>query len=115
MYGNGLPREPSLLLGRRFGRRVFSNAALRSLRQVPCGAYAQRDCVLGQDQGLEVDRNDIYELVEEHNQEMTIEELSDMVLSCVSQQEVTEKSLSEEEEVTAKQQYSSAIREIQKA
>ncbi|GBN96054.1 hypothetical protein AVEN_95293-1 [Araneus ventricosus] len=49
-----------------------------------------------------------------HNQELTIEEL--MELHCVSQQEVMEKSLSEEEEeVTAKQQSSSAIREMLKA
>ncbi|GBM91802.1 hypothetical protein AVEN_194200-1 [Araneus ventricosus] len=44
---------------------------------------------------LEVDSNDIDELVEEHNQELTTEEL--MELHCVSQQEVMEESLSEEE------------------
>ena len=54
------------------------------------------------------------ELVEEHSQELTTEEL--MELHCVSQQEVVEESLSEEEEeVTAKQQSSGAIREMLKA
>ncbi|GBO19960.1 hypothetical protein AVEN_45192-1 [Araneus ventricosus] len=62
--------------------------------------------------GLELDSNYIDELVEEHNLELTTEEL--MELHCVSQQEVMEESLSEKE-VTAKQQSSSAIREILKA
>ncbi|GBL90288.1 hypothetical protein AVEN_130386-1 [Araneus ventricosus] len=52
-------------------------------------------------------------LVEEHNQELTTEDL--MELHCDSQQEVKEESLSEEEGVTAKQQSSSAIREMLKA
>ncbi|PNF32747.1 hypothetical protein B7P43_G11578 [Cryptotermes secundus] len=45
--------------------------------------------------GLEVDNNDTDELVEEHSQELTTEEL--MELHCVSQQEAVEESLSEEE------------------
>ncbi|GBM41583.1 hypothetical protein AVEN_169181-1 [Araneus ventricosus] len=44
--------------------------------------------------GLEVDSNDIDEIVEEHNQELTTEELTE--LHCVSQQKVME------EELTAK-------------
>ncbi|PNF38634.1 hypothetical protein B7P43_G02310 [Cryptotermes secundus] len=69
---------------------------------------------LAKTMGLEVDNNDIDELVEEHSQELTTEDL--MELHCVSQQEVLEESLSEEEkEVTAKQQSSGAIREMLKA
>ncbi|GBN26333.1 hypothetical protein AVEN_5098-1 [Araneus ventricosus] len=50
----------------------------------------------------------VYELVEEHNQDLSTEELTE--LFCVSQQEVVEESSSEEEEeVTAKQHASSAI------
>ncbi|GBM59556.1 hypothetical protein AVEN_268737-1 [Araneus ventricosus] len=60
-----------------------------------------------------MDKNDIGELVEEHNQELIIEEL--MEFRCVSQQPVVEESLSEEEEVTAKQQSSNAVREMKKA
>ncbi|GBO26528.1 hypothetical protein AVEN_253957-1 [Araneus ventricosus] len=64
--------------------------------------------------GLEVDSNDIDELVEEHSQELSTEELAE--LHCASQQEVVEESLSEkDEEVTAKQQSSDAIREMLKA
>ncbi|PNF21961.1 hypothetical protein B7P43_G01794 [Cryptotermes secundus] len=59
--------------------------------------------------GLEVDNNDIDEPVEEHSQELTTKKL--MELHYVSQQEVVEESLSEEEEVTAKQESSGAIRE----
>ncbi|GBO38644.1 hypothetical protein AVEN_4479-1 [Araneus ventricosus] len=33
MHGKGLPREPSLLLGRSIGRRLLSNVTLGSLRQ----------------------------------------------------------------------------------
>ncbi|GBM25663.1 hypothetical protein AVEN_207444-1 [Araneus ventricosus] len=40
----GLPREPSLLLGSSFGRRALSNVTLSSL--------SQRDCIFGQDQGI---------------------------------------------------------------
>ncbi|GBL89460.1 hypothetical protein AVEN_87809-1 [Araneus ventricosus] len=46
------------------------------------------------------------------NQELTTKEF--MVWHCVSQQEIMEESLSEEKEVTAKQQSSSAIREMLK-
>ncbi|GBM29215.1 hypothetical protein AVEN_115989-1 [Araneus ventricosus] len=49
-------------------------------------------------------------LVEERNQELTTKEL--MEFHCVSQKKVVEKSLSEEEEVTTKQQSSRAIREM---
>ncbi|PNF27366.1 hypothetical protein B7P43_G01189 [Cryptotermes secundus] len=64
--------------------------------------------------GLEVDNSDIDELVEEHIQELTTEEL--MEFHCVSQQEVVEESLSEEEqEVTAKQESSGTIGEMLKA
>lgn len=59
--------------------------------------------------GLEVD----YSAIEEHTQELTTEEL--MELHCVSQQEVLEESLSEEEEVKEKQQSSGEIREMLKA
>ncbi|GBN58839.1 hypothetical protein AVEN_20844-1 [Araneus ventricosus] len=62
--------------------------------------------------GLEMDNNGIDELVEEHIQELTTKEL--MELRSVSQQEVVEESLSEEEQVTAKQRPSAAIREILK-
>ncbi|GBM08269.1 Tigger transposable element-derived protein 1 [Araneus ventricosus] len=65
--------------------------------------------------GLEVDSNDIEQLVEEHNQELTTEEL--LELHRVSQQEVEEGSLSEEEDeaITEKQQSSTEIREMLKA
>ncbi|XP_043259296.1 tigger transposable element-derived protein 1-like [Colletes gigas] len=57
---------------------------------------------------LEVDHNYIDELIEEHSQELTTEEL--MELHCASQQEGVE-----EEEVTSKQQSSGEIREMLKA
>ncbi|XP_023234054.1 uncharacterized protein LOC111633674 [Centruroides sculpturatus] len=61
--------------------------------------------------GLEAANNDIDELVEKHSQELTSEELTQ--LHFVSKQEVVE-TLSEEE-ITAKQQSSDAIREMLKA
>ncbi|GBM59855.1 hypothetical protein AVEN_96271-1 [Araneus ventricosus] len=57
--------------------------------------------------------NDIDKLVEEHNQQLTTVDL--MKLHYVSQQDVMEERLSEKEEVTAKQQSSSSIREMLKA
>ncbi|GBN15744.1 hypothetical protein AVEN_132046-1 [Araneus ventricosus] len=63
--------------------------------------------------GLEVDKNDIDELKEAHGQELTTEDLKKF--NCVQQQEVVEKSLSEKQEVVAKQQISGTIREILKA
>ncbi|GBM62440.1 hypothetical protein AVEN_76647-1 [Araneus ventricosus] len=60
--------------------------------------------------GLEMDKNDIDELVEEDSQELTTEDLKES--HCVSRQEVVEETLSEKEEVTAKQQSSGGIREM---
>ncbi|GBN10387.1 hypothetical protein AVEN_116135-1 [Araneus ventricosus] len=96
MHGKGLPREPPLLLGRSFGRRVLSNVTLRNLRQylrflnVTFTSMSLEPIVdeivsLAKFRGLEVN-NDIDELVEERNQELTTEEL--MELHCVSEQEV---------------------------
>ncbi|GBM92028.1 hypothetical protein AVEN_5492-1 [Araneus ventricosus] len=88
------PRDPSLLNGRSFGRKVLSNVVLRHLRQ-----YSLEDEI--------VSLVKMAGLSEEHNEELTTEKLIE--LHCISQQEVTEESLSEEEEVTAKQQSSSAV------
>ncbi|GBN50608.1 hypothetical protein AVEN_77670-1 [Araneus ventricosus] len=62
--------------------------------------------------GLEVDNIVINEIMEEHGQELITEEL--MELLCGSYQEVEER-LSEEEEVTAKEKYSGAIKVMLKA
>ncbi|GBM10285.1 hypothetical protein AVEN_50003-1 [Araneus ventricosus] len=109
-----LSRDPSpLLLGRRFVWRALSEVTLKYFRQY---LRSQRDCVLGQDHGTvsgEMARNDIDELVEEHRQKLTTEELIE--LHCVSQKTVVEENLSEEEQVTANQQSSGAIREMLEA
>ncbi|GBM28002.1 hypothetical protein AVEN_217902-1 [Araneus ventricosus] len=86
---------------------------LRSLRQYLWSLTVNEIVSLAKVRRLEVDSDDIDELVEEHNQELTTEKL--MELHFVSQQEIMDESLSEEEEVTAKQQSSSAIREMPKA
>ncbi|GBM49476.1 hypothetical protein AVEN_142614-1 [Araneus ventricosus] len=104
MHGKGLPRQVSLLLGKSFGRIVLSNVTLRSMRHYPVKLIVNEIVSLAKIRELEVDSNDI----DEQNQELTTEEL--MELHCVSQQESIEKSLSEEEAVTARQQYSNAIR-----
>ncbi|GBL78100.1 hypothetical protein AVEN_143394-1 [Araneus ventricosus] len=85
----------------------------KNLRQYPVDPIVNEIESLAKIRGLEVDSNDIGELVEEHSQELTTEEL--MELHCVSQQEVMEKSLSEEEKVTAKQQSSRTKKEMLKA
>ncbi|GBM36954.1 hypothetical protein AVEN_153906-1 [Araneus ventricosus] len=87
LRGKGLPRERSLLLGRSSGRRI-SNVTLRSLRQYSVDPIVNEIASLAKIRGLEADSNDIDELVEEHNQELTTEELMD--LHCISQQEVME-------------------------
>ncbi|GBM74455.1 hypothetical protein AVEN_18896-1 [Araneus ventricosus] len=61
--------------------------------------------------GLEVE-NDIKKLEEAHSQELTTEEVTE--LHYVSQQEVLEESLSEEQNVTTKQQTSGVIRKMLK-
>ncbi|GBN81869.1 hypothetical protein AVEN_231477-1 [Araneus ventricosus] len=66
----GLPREPSLLIGRNFGRRVLSNVILNSLRQYPVEPIVNEIVSLAKIIGLEVYNNDIDELVEEHIQEL---------------------------------------------
>ncbi|GBM46645.1 hypothetical protein AVEN_2193-1 [Araneus ventricosus] len=62
--------------------------------------------------GLEVD-NSNDELVEGHSQELATKDLTE--LHCVSQNKKAEECLSEKEEVTGKQQSSSAMREMLKA
>ncbi|GBN21960.1 hypothetical protein AVEN_269450-1 [Araneus ventricosus] len=84
-----LPQNDRICMGRGYqenGGRVLSNVICRG------------------GTGLEAYTNDIDELVEEHSQELTIEEL--MKLQCILQGEVMEESLTDEEEVTAKQQSS---------
>ncbi|GBM40386.1 hypothetical protein AVEN_106132-1 [Araneus ventricosus] len=44
----------------------------------PCGAYSHLRLHLTKIRGLEVDSNDIDELVEEHNQKLTTEELMEL-------------------------------------
>ncbi|GBM28777.1 hypothetical protein AVEN_177990-1 [Araneus ventricosus] len=100
MPGKGLPRESSLLFGESLNRRVLSNVTLRSLRLCTVEHVVNEIVYLAKGMRLEVDYNDIDELAEEHNQELGTEEF--MEFHCVSQQEVTEECLSEEEEITAK-------------
>ncbi|GBM00931.1 hypothetical protein AVEN_151388-1 [Araneus ventricosus] len=92
MHRKGLPREPSLLLGRSFGRTVLSNVTLRSLRQYPVEPIVNEIASLANSRGLELNSNDIDEFMDEHNQELSTEEL--MELHCVLQQEVMKESLS---------------------
>ncbi|GBM91033.1 hypothetical protein AVEN_190150-1 [Araneus ventricosus] len=82
MHGKGLPREPSILLGRSFGLRVLSNVTLKSLRLYPVELIVNGIVSLVEIRGLEVYSNAIDEFVEEHNQELTAEELVE--LHCVS-------------------------------
>ena len=63
--------------------------------------------------GLDVNKNDINELLEEHSQELTTEEL--MELQSISHQEDVDERLSVDEEDAAKQQSSNEIREMLKA
>ncbi|GBO04579.1 hypothetical protein AVEN_274337-1 [Araneus ventricosus] len=83
-----LPRETPLLLVRSFVRRVVSNVILTSLRQYPVEPIVNEIMSLAKIRRLEVDSNDIDELVEERNQELTTGELIE--LHCVLQQEVME-------------------------
>ncbi|XP_046989444.1 uncharacterized protein LOC124594967 [Schistocerca americana] len=76
---------------------------------VPVEPVVNEIMSLAKRMGLEMKNNDIDELVEDHSQEMTTEELVE--LQCVSQKEAVESSSEEEEEVTAKQQSSGTIRE----
>ncbi|GBM83261.1 hypothetical protein AVEN_256578-1 [Araneus ventricosus] len=59
MHGKGLPREPSLLLGRSFCRRVLSNVTSRSLKQHPAQPIVNEIVSLSKIGALEVDSNDI--------------------------------------------------------
>ncbi|GBM25923.1 hypothetical protein AVEN_94367-1 [Araneus ventricosus] len=112
MHEKRLRREPSLLLEESLGRRVLSNVTLRGLRQHPVETIVNEIASLANIRGPEVNNSGIDQLVKKHNQELTTEEL--MEFHCVSQQEVMEESLSEEEEVTVKHQSSNEIREMLK-
>ncbi|GBN83484.1 hypothetical protein AVEN_188730-1 [Araneus ventricosus] len=109
----GLPREPSLLIGRSFGRRVLSDVILNSLRQYPLEPIVNEIVSLAKIIGLEVDNNGIDELVEEHIQELATAYFTFFLylwlIHRVSQQDVMEEILTEEEEVTTKQQFAESI------
>ncbi|GBL76144.1 hypothetical protein AVEN_234430-1 [Araneus ventricosus] len=88
----GKQKNPQFCLEERsFGRRVSSNETLKSLSST-AEPVVNEIVSLAKIRGLEVD---IDEIAEEHNKELTTEEL--MELHCVQQQEVME-------EITAKQQ-----------
>ncbi|GBM60473.1 hypothetical protein AVEN_239852-1 [Araneus ventricosus] len=115
VVGPGQPQQPTRL------RRKFDSHA-KTPQKTLYGRFSKSRTVepivskivsLFKTKGLEVDNYDIDELVEEHSQELTTEEL--MELHCVSKQEVVEKSLSGEEEVTTKQKSSKAMRDMLKA
>ncbi|GBL81685.1 hypothetical protein AVEN_93468-1 [Araneus ventricosus] len=91
----------------------LSNVTLRSPRHYPVELMVNAIVSLAKIRGLEVDSIHIDQLVEEHSQQLTTEEV--MELHRVLQQEVMEESLSEEEEVTAEQKSSSTMREMLKA
>ncbi|GBM43355.1 hypothetical protein AVEN_166099-1 [Araneus ventricosus] len=84
MHRKRLAKEPSLLIGSRFGERVLSNVTLRCMRQYPVEPIVSYFASLAQIRGLEVGSNDIDELVEEHNQDRYTEEV--MELHCGLQQ-----------------------------
>ncbi|XP_068250614.1 tigger transposable element-derived protein 1-like [Palaemon carinicauda] len=65
---------------------------------------------LGKIMGLEVDKDDIHDLLDEHSKQLTTEELVE--LHKKQQQEVTEENSSEEEEQSDKPLVSSEIREM---
>ncbi|GBM30579.1 hypothetical protein AVEN_27615-1 [Araneus ventricosus] len=81
-----LPREPSHLLGRNFGRRVLSNLTMKNLRQYPVEPIVNEIVSLVKIRELEVNSNYIDDLLEERNQDLTTEEPKE--LHCVSQEEV---------------------------
>ncbi|GBL84459.1 hypothetical protein AVEN_117215-1 [Araneus ventricosus] len=101
-HGKGLPGEAHFCLEESLVR-VSCRNGIEETEAVLCGAYSRRDCVFGEDQRLEVGSDDIDELVEEHNQDLTTEEL--MELHCVSPESLSE-------DVRAKQQSSCAIKEM---
>ncbi|GBL83108.1 hypothetical protein AVEN_165327-1 [Araneus ventricosus] len=84
---------------RSFDRRVLLNVTFEEYETVLEEVVDNEIVSLAKTKGKY--SNDIDELVEEHNQELSTEEL--MELHCASQQEVMEESLTEKEEVTAKQ------------
>ncbi|GBM60638.1 hypothetical protein AVEN_151835-1 [Araneus ventricosus] len=72
---------------------VLSNVTVRNLRQYPMEPIVNEVVSLAKNTRLEGDNNNIDEIVEEHNQELSTKEL--MKLHCVLQLEVMEESLSE--------------------
>ncbi|GBO37491.1 hypothetical protein AVEN_31993-1 [Araneus ventricosus] len=101
MHGKRFPKPPTSA-----GKKLWSESVvecdIEESETEPCGLYSKRLCLRPR---LEMNSNDI----EEHHQELSTEEL--MGLHIVSQPEVTEERLSDEEQVIVKQQSSNEIRE----
>ncbi|VFV43162.1 Hypothetical predicted protein [Lynx pardinus] len=92
---DGSPREPSVLLRENWPECVLGHdvEGLAHDQELP---VVTKSVSLGKARGLEVNKDDIQELVEEHGQELTTDELTDLHREL--QQEVTEEISSAEEE-----------------
>ncbi|GBM25512.1 hypothetical protein AVEN_62264-1 [Araneus ventricosus] len=104
-----LPRDPSLLLGRNADLRVLSNVTLRSLRQYPVLPIVNEIVSLAKIRGLEVDSNDMvipWKITRADHRRAYGIALCFTARSCGGDFE---------EEETAYQQPSSAVREVLKA
>lgn len=87
----------------------FAESTFEELDAVSTDPITNEIISLAEQIGLEVDSNDIAELVAEHNEDLTTEDL--VKLQCASEQEVEQSTLSDEE-ITEEPQSSSAIREM---
>ncbi|GBO42968.1 hypothetical protein AVEN_46730-1 [Araneus ventricosus] len=86
----------SLLLGRSFDQKALSKVTLRG--QVE--PVVNEIVYLARIMGLEVGNNGIVELIEEHSQDLTTEDLKEF--HCDSQQAVVGESMQEKKKTTEK-------------
>ncbi|GBL91318.1 hypothetical protein AVEN_203472-1 [Araneus ventricosus] len=98
--GRVYKEDPHFHLEKGLARQRCQKCDFEGFETVPVEPADNEIVSLAKIMGLEVDNNDIDELVKEHSQELTTEELTQ--LHCVSQQQVVEESLSEEKNITAK-------------
>ena len=90
----------------------FAECTFGKFEPVSTDSITNEIIILADQIGLDVDSNDIAELVTEHSEDLTTEELIE--LQCALEQEVEKQTLSDEE-ITEEQQQFSAIREMLKA
>lgn len=111
---DGVTKKTLISAWKKLWPEILVESGFEAIESEPVESLDNEIVSLATDMGLTVDKDDIDELVADHSQELSTEELVE--LQHISQQELVEENLlDKEEKISEEQQSSSAIREMLKA